>query len=206
MKQNNLKSAFTLIELLTVIAIIGILAGIIIPTVSSVKTSANKSKTKVQFSQWAAAAELFKQEYGFYPRLTTGATVSSGALDTTTFLANLTGKTYTGASASSLLDNRKGLSFYSVSDTELLKDGSGAATNQLIDAFGNANINVMIDANNDGMISGSERVTGSLAAGNTIEGTTTNSSSPSVPTEIRAGVAFYSPGKGTSSNDYVTSW
>lgn len=197
---------FTLIELLTVIAIIGILAAIIIPTVSSVRTSANKSKTRVQFSQWSAATELFKQEYGFYPRLTSGATLGSGALDTTTFIVNLTAKTYNGGTPSDFKDNRKRLSFYSVADSDLLKDGSGAITNQLVDAFGNANINVMIDANGDGMISGGERVTGSLDGGNSIDGTTTNSSSPTIPADIRAGVALYSPGKATSANDYVYSW
>ncbi|HYD85248.1 MAG TPA: prepilin-type N-terminal cleavage/methylation domain-containing protein, partial [Opitutus sp.] len=63
--------AFTLIELLTVIAIIAILAAILIPTVSSVRVSANKTKTKVQFSQWAGAIEAFRSEYGYAPQVTT---------------------------------------------------------------------------------------------------------------------------------------
>ena len=69
MKTNHThsKQAFTLIELLTVIAIIGILAGIIIPTVGAVKQNALKSKTKAMFSQWVSAMELFRQDYGYYP-------------------------------------------------------------------------------------------------------------------------------------------
>lgn len=203
MKFSN-KKAFTLIELLTVIAIIGILAAIIIPTVTNVRTSANKSKTRVQFSQWSSSVELFKQEYGFYPRIS--ASVGSGLVDTTTFLTNLTAKTYNGGTPSDFLDNRKRRSFYSVADSELLKDTAGASTNQLVDAFGNANINVMLDTNGDGMISGSERIASSLNGGNSVDGTISNTTTPTVPTEIRAGVAFYSAGKASSATDYVYSW
>src|SRR3954471_2425410 len=65
--------AFTLIELLTVIAIIGILTAIIIPTVAGARTAANRSKTRAQFSQWATAFEQFRQEYGAYPQFATNA-------------------------------------------------------------------------------------------------------------------------------------
>jgi prepilin-type N-terminal cleavage/methylation domain-containing protein len=63
--------AFTLIELLTVIAIIGILAAILIPTTAAARTSARKAKTRGQFAQWGAAIESFRQEYGTYPQFET---------------------------------------------------------------------------------------------------------------------------------------
>src|SRR5438045_7679958 len=65
------KRAFTLIELLAVIAIIGILAAILIPTIGSAQTAARKAKTRSQFAQWAAAIEAFRQEYGYYPTFET---------------------------------------------------------------------------------------------------------------------------------------
>jgi prepilin-type N-terminal cleavage/methylation domain-containing protein len=49
------RAAFTLIELLTVIAIIGILAAIIIPTVTSVRERANSIKCAVKLRGWASA-------------------------------------------------------------------------------------------------------------------------------------------------------
>jgi prepilin-type N-terminal cleavage/methylation domain-containing protein len=206
MKKFNIKSeagAFTLIELLTVIAIIGILAGIIIPTVGSVKKSANKSKTKVQFSQWASSIELFRQEYGYYPSVAT-----SDKLDPTKFLAALTGKDYSGAIAADLNGNKRKLSFYSVSDSELVKNATtGAVTNEIVDAFGNSQIAVYVDTNLDGIV---VPVAGKLDVGNSVEGSTSNTYSPSTSdfpaAGVRAGVVFYSAGAGSSSGDYVLSW
>src|SRR5258708_34971588 len=63
------QSAFTLLELLTVIAVIGILAALLFPGIRSARVSANKAKTRVQFNQWAAALEGFRSEYGYYPAL-----------------------------------------------------------------------------------------------------------------------------------------
>jgi prepilin-type N-terminal cleavage/methylation domain-containing protein len=190
------KNAFTLIELLTVIAIIGILAGIIIPTVGSVKTSANKAKTKVQFSQWSNAMTLFKQEYGYYPTIESG-----NKIQLASFAGALTGRNVDGTRPSSTpAGNTKGLSFYSIADSEL-----DESKTHIVDAFGNIDIAVYIDTDGDGII-------GALGATVTAIDDTSISASPDVPTGgIRAGVVFYSAGKGGSSasnlkTNIVTSW
>lgn len=61
MKNNSkqLRSAFTLIELLTVIAIIGILASILIPTVASVRESARASVCISNLRQVGLAANIY---------------------------------------------------------------------------------------------------------------------------------------------------
>jgi len=59
--------AFTLIELLTVIAIIGILAAILIPTVSAVRESANRTKCGSNVRQLVQACHLFAEENGNFP-------------------------------------------------------------------------------------------------------------------------------------------
>ena len=56
------RSAFTLIELLTVIAIIGILAAIIIPTVGKVRESARNTKSLSNLRQFGVANQLHAQE------------------------------------------------------------------------------------------------------------------------------------------------
>lgn len=205
------QSGFTLIELLVVIAIIGSLAAIVIPTVGAVRTSANNAKTKTQFSQWASAMELFKQEYGFYPDIGQG-TTGGGKLDTTKFLANLTGRDYRGTqfSGAALERNTKRISFYLVSNGELAAGADGAGTNEIIDAFGNSDIMVMTDRNRDGIISGAELNRTNLQVGNTVEGRRSNTVQPNAadfPTSgLRVGVAFYSVGKGDTARDYVLSW
>lgn len=54
--------AFTLIELLTVIAIIGILAAIIIPTVGSVRNSARAAQAISNIKQIGMATQLYAQD------------------------------------------------------------------------------------------------------------------------------------------------
>ncbi|EIP97188.1 prepilin-type N-terminal cleavage/methylation domain-containing protein [Opitutaceae bacterium TAV1] len=72
------RSAFTLIELLTVIAIIGILAAIIIPTVGKVRDTARSAQCLGNLRQIGAAARLYIEDnkgmtpplsWEFYPEL-----------------------------------------------------------------------------------------------------------------------------------------
>ncbi|EIP99790.1 prepilin-type N-terminal cleavage/methylation domain-containing protein [Opitutaceae bacterium TAV1] len=56
-------SAFTLIELLTVIAIIGILAGIIIPVVGKARSSADNAQCISSLRQWGIATQLYLNDH-----------------------------------------------------------------------------------------------------------------------------------------------
>ena len=266
--------AFTLIELLTVIAIVGILAAIVIPTVGGVRNSAKKTKTRIQFTQWSAGIRTFKQVYGFYPRfeLTGGKHKVNGALKATgsgsddmgdsdylfrELLAGKGAKTLSGggfefASAekdtSSSKQNSKRQTFVSFDSTEIApptNDSPVASSANLplkadnvtvkgagavIDVFGNVDIAVIVDRNNDGFINDSDLAAGvsqfpTVVAKNgdgtlntaIIEKRIYSINSSNVKTEpngVRADVIFYSPGKGagvsTSSSipesDAVWSW
>lgn len=185
---------FTLIELLTVIAIIGILAGIIIPTTGAVRTAAKKSQSRTQFNQIVTAMEMFRQEYGYYPRIDDGGNPGTRKIDTDRFFAILTAKTVSGGTPTDFLGNKKRMSFYSVSDKDL-----DDTKTQLVDGFGNTEIGVVVDRDGNGVISGSGNE--ALVAVNP------GNYTPTVPTAgIRAGVIIYSSGKDGSSNNVVKSW
>jgi prepilin-type N-terminal cleavage/methylation domain-containing protein len=198
------KRAFTLIELLTVIAIIGILAGILIPTVGSARMSAMKAKTKAQFAQWASSAELFKQEYGFYPRLSGSS--AGGKINGTAFYDALTGKKADGtALTTSAYDNFRLLAFYTPSSTDLLRNSGGTIQNtKIVDAFGNEDVAVYWSETG---VTRAEAI--SLRAGNDVDGWKTTPPSVKLQTAdetIRAGIVFYSAGRGEYASDYVFSW
>lgn len=60
--------AFTLIELLAVIAIIGILAGIVIGVGRRAGESGREARAKVELAAISTALESYKRQYGDYPR------------------------------------------------------------------------------------------------------------------------------------------
>lgn len=194
---------FTLIELLTVIAIIGILAGIIIPAATGVRDSAKKAKSKVQFSQWATAMGVFKQEYGYYPNIMTTGKVNSEKLAGALTGRNIAGTKYTDPGEADLCGNKRILSFYTISESDL-----NDARTEFVDAFGNTDIVCFIDSNGDGRITTADSPSFDQTPVSTADyGAVTPTDNEFVVGDgVRAGVIFYSAGKGKSNSDIVLSW
>jgi general secretion pathway protein G len=62
------RGAFTLIELIVVIAIIIILAGLILSTVGYVQKKGARSRAETEIAAMSAACESYKADNGIYPR------------------------------------------------------------------------------------------------------------------------------------------
>jgi len=65
-KANEIKG-FTLIELMVVIVILGILAGLIVPRIMSRPGEAKQMKAKIQIESLETALKLYKLDNGAYP-------------------------------------------------------------------------------------------------------------------------------------------
>lgn len=203
-------SAFTLLELLSVMAVIGILAALVFPAVRSARVAASKARTKVQFSQWAAALEGFRGEYGYYPAFGPTALVNGGATtsvsDDHPFHDILAGRKRDGTplppAGPAAAQNRKLIGFYAFSDADFTKAGS-PRPNLLCDAFDNTEIAVLVDRNLDGVI----RVGSDYPALPAVGGLTPNATD--FPTTgVRAGVIFYAPAPGADAESpaFIFSW
>ena len=189
-----------MLELLTVVAILAILASIGIPTLAAARSSAAKARTRSQFAQWTLACAQFRQEYGFFPALGTDHRLAS-VDDTAAFIRALTGRNPDGsvvADPADLGGNTRRLRFISLAESDLV-DG------RLSDAFGNVEFGFLRDQDGDGVIR--PGIDGEIAAVAGLDGNAVVPAATSFPpTGIRAGVAFFSAGRGTSAEDCVVSW
>jgi prepilin-type N-terminal cleavage/methylation domain-containing protein len=78
--RTNKQKAFTIAELLTTIAIIAILVGILMPAMAMVKKMAKDTKQKAQISSIDVGINLYKNDRGEYPP-SHGCTFNAGACD-----------------------------------------------------------------------------------------------------------------------------
>lgn len=205
---------FTLLELLAVIAIIGLLAALIFPAVGAARRAAQGARTKVQFLQWAAAIESFRSEYGHYPTFDASHLVNGGAASAPdgehVFHDLLAGRRRDGgaltnsSTTSAGAQNSKGIAFHTFSPAEL-SDAGTPAPNLVQDASGNTAIAVLLDRNLDGAIrfgTGQDYPTPPAVAG-------LSPSAADFPAAgLRAGVAFYAPAPGANAQDprFTFSW
>ena len=153
MNKNKNLSGFTLIELLMVIAIIGILAGILIPTVGAVRTQANLAASKAQLSNYVTAITLFKGEYGYYPFPKAQTNNGTNINSLTAFIETLSARDDSG-NTTSKGGNRRRIAFHSFSESEfLLKDDDTLDYSIIADRFNNSQIFIAIDGDGDGEVS-----------------------------------------------------
>jgi len=75
-QQNKNKKGFTLIELLVVVAIIGLLASIILASLSTARAKARDTKRLTELKQLQTAMELYRSDNGTYPSAELNFTVS----------------------------------------------------------------------------------------------------------------------------------
>ena len=62
------QSGFTLVELMLVLVILGVLAGIVVPKFAGTGEKARKQAAQTQISAFATALDLFEVENGYYPK------------------------------------------------------------------------------------------------------------------------------------------
>ncbi len=67
-KKRQRQQGFTLVELLLVLTILAILAGIVLPKMTGQGEKAKKNATIAQISSFATALDIFEVEQGHYPK------------------------------------------------------------------------------------------------------------------------------------------
>lgn len=132
MKRGQDKNGFTIVELLIVIIILGILAGLIIAAYSGMRSRAEISASKVETSNFVKALELQKAETGVFPvSISAGATELPGyKLAAGNQVAKYsTSNNNTSFRACVITTNGTATSAYTIYDTSsggLVESGSGA--------------------------------------------------------------------------------
>ncbi|MES1166814.1 MAG: type II secretion system protein [Pseudomonadota bacterium] len=228
-RHDRTATAFTLVELLTVIAIMALLSTILIPTASGARTAAVRTRTRIQFSQWAVAIEAFRQEYGGYPafaatgKVNGAASVSPG--EAHPFHDLLAGRRRDGSAlpaarldaaadpAPPEVQNFRRIPFITFTENDLFPavGGDDTRSNLLHDGFANTDIAVLVDRNMDGLINAEdypELPAVSPPGNGSRQLTPADQDFPGGSSGgVRAGVLFYcAPPQAVDASQLILSW
>lgn len=148
------KNAFTLVELLIVISIIAVMAGLLMPAIAGARNKAKRSTSKTFMVQLAGAIDQFKTEYGFYPEFLVEkerVNLADGN-NAENLIKSLTGRNIDGSNLSDAdrkKFNRRMRSFFTFDSTVLQKKDNSW---KIVDPFGNPNIYICVDKTGAGQI------------------------------------------------------
>ena len=148
------KTGFTLIELLAVVAIIGILSGVLIPAVGAVRKQSKIAASKAQLSNYVNAMQLFKAEYKYFPLVSGTADSDEIELssESSDFIQVISGRDPSTGASVSFGGNRRRIGFYSFAASEFWLDNDALSQTQLADRFNNRYIFIVVDTDGDGFV------------------------------------------------------
>lgn len=181
-----MKRGVTLLEVLGVLLILGVLAGLLFPVVGMVRERVALAQVRLQLARYTEACASYRAAYGQWPDFGQEGDTFRLQGQNAVFAETLTGRGLDGGEAQmagALAANPRRTPFLQLGEEDF---GDPARPDILADAFGNANLVLVFDTDGDGRIPAA-----------------------SVPGEVdvRAGVAAYTENPGGRPDwPVVTTW
>jgi len=197
------RAGFTLVELLTVISIIAILAAILVPTVTVAMRRVQSVKSRVVLTNLVSIATAYKNEYKIWPTLggtvtTTRDTPFQLKSNAPQWVAVMEGK----ATSDYVNYNRKSIQFATFSDADLSTD---VTTQTPIDAFGNTDLWLVFNTNLNQIGQIQPDIVNSVAM-TSADGSKSISIVQNSSIPVNSECVGMSAGAGISNIDAVTTW
>lgn len=146
--------AFTLIEVLTVMVLISLFAGIMFSALGKAQKYLQKTRTLAQFHHYIQAYYSFKADYGHFPTMGQKGNRLNLFDNNAVFIQTLSGRKKDGQPIdhpAAKRANRHQTAYYRFTEKEFASTDS-PFPGKIVDAFNNAHIFIVIDQDGDGII------------------------------------------------------